>query len=234
MRASPYKVPFLVFEGLDGSGKTTLSQALSKIFAKHQVPHIRTREPGGSSLGEDVRRVLKGVKGQDKIDPLTEALLLNAARRDHVEHVILPALRAGQWVVCDRYVESTYAYQGGVCGVPQDTLESLHHLSVNSLMPDLTFFINTPIEVCLERLERRYLDTKKTGDRFEQWGAQNLAKLQHTYETFVQKFPHTHKVIDADVPIKMMHTILLILNDMFDLAFPLEKLSDFENIFSGI
>jgi dTMP kinase len=143
---------FITIEGPEGAGKTSQAARLEALIRDDGISVIRTREPGGTSLGERIRELLlAGVASTGPIDPLADALLFSAARRQLVEEVIRPAIEAGTTVVCARYADSTLAYQGYGAGVPIDQLRSLERIATGGLVPDLTILLDLPAEVGLSR-----------------------------------------------------------------------------------
>ena len=148
-------------EGVDGAGKTTHLAYLCDYLVKRQVTVLTTREPGGTHVGEQLRSML--LDAAQPIAPLTELLMMFAARAEHIQKVIRPALLAGTWVLCDRFTDATYAYQGGGRGIDSQHIEALEKMTQGSLRPDLTFLLDLPVEVGLRR--RRGLD--RSQDRFE-------------------------------------------------------------------
>lgn len=145
---------FISFEGGEGSGKSTQLQRLAERLRRHDVIVLTTREPGGTPGAEEIRRLL--VEGEPgRWDGRAEALLVNAGRADHVARLIRPALAAGTWVLCDRYVHSTLAYQGAARGLDEAELRSLHRFSTGDLWPDLTFVLDIDPAIGLARAARR-------------------------------------------------------------------------------
>jgi len=143
---------FITIEGPEGAGKTSQSARLEALLRDDGISVIRTREPGGTSLGERIRELLlAGGSSAGPIDPLADALLFSAARRQLVEEVIRPALEAGTTVVCARYADSTLAYQGYGAGIPIDQLQTLERIATGGLRPDLTILLDLPAEVGLGR-----------------------------------------------------------------------------------
>jgi dTMP kinase len=143
---------FITIEGPEGAGKTSQAARLEALLRDDGISVIRTREPGGTSLGERIRELLlSGGSSAGSIDPLADALLFSAARRQLVEEVIRPALEAGTTVVCARYADSTLAYQGYGAGLPIDQLRTLERIATGGLRPDLTILLDLPAEVGLGR-----------------------------------------------------------------------------------
>ena len=152
-REAPSRGWFITIEGPEGAGKTTQAARLEAHLQASGVPVIRTREPGGTALGERIRDLLLDAAGhRDRpIDPLADALLFNAARRQLVEEVIRPALSAATSVVCARFADSTLAYQGYGAGLPLEDLRALEHVATGGLRPDLTILLDLPPETGLGR-----------------------------------------------------------------------------------
>jgi dTMP kinase len=185
---------FITVEGGEGAGKTTqlafLREALERIG--HRV--LLTREPGGTPLGEAIRTLLLGHR-HDGMALATETLLMFAARAEHLERVIRPALAAGCWVLCDRFTDATYAYQGGGRGLPAARIAVLEDWVQGSLRPDWTLLFDLPIEVGLARAGRR-----GTADRFEREDWAFFERVRATYLERAGREPDRYRVVDADRP----------------------------------
>lgn len=178
---------FVSFEGIDGCGKTTQAALLSAALRRDGIEVVHTREPGGTPLGEQVRElVLHG----DHVAPWAEAALYAAARAQHVDQVIRPALDRGATVVCDRYLDSSVAYQGGGRGLGLDTVLELNLTVVDGLVPDRTFLV----EISPEEAERR---VGVTGDRIERDGVALWARAAETYRELASRFPERYVVVDG-------------------------------------
>ncbi|MCL4171200.1 UNVERIFIED_CONTAM: hypothetical protein GTU68_023840, partial [Idotea baltica] len=182
---------FLTFEGIDGSGKSTQSRLLAGHLETSGHEVVLTREPGGSPGAEDIRRLLvEGDPGRWSAE--TEILLFTAARRDHVERLITPALEAGKIVICDRFADSTRVYQGATRGDLRGTVDSLHNHMIG-LEPDLTLVIDMDPDIALERGLAR-----GTGeDRFEEFGADFQHKLRAGFLGLTGDFPDRTRLIDG-------------------------------------
>jgi len=180
---------FVTFEGIEGSGKSTAIAALAGLLRERGSPVLVTREPGGTPLGDAVRAIF--LESLVRIDPLTEAFLINAARAQHVTEVIGPALKEAQLVLCDRFFDSTIAYQGFGRGLDVDML--LHHCqdATQRIAPDLTFVLDVPPEVSAERVAAR-----GHGDRLDREGLAFHARVREGYLLLAQRFARMH-VIDA-------------------------------------
>ena len=145
---------FITFEGGEGTGKSTQIRLLDAFLGRRGLETVTTREPGGTPGAEAIRALL--VTGNpDRWDAATEALLMTAARRDHAEKVIRPALQRGAWVLCDRFADSTMAYQGYAGGMPRDGLEALYRFALGTLVPDLTIILDLPADEGLKRARVR-------------------------------------------------------------------------------
>ena len=147
---------FITLEGSEGSGKTTAARHLTDWLRGRAVATILTKEPGGTPLGDEVRRIVLHMRGMsDDLDPRADALLYAAGRAQHVARVIRPALERGDWVVCARYADSSLAYQGAGYGNDMSAMRQLQEFATGGLRPDLTLLIDVPVGVGLERTRRR-------------------------------------------------------------------------------
>lgn len=180
---------FISFEGIDGAGKTTHIDALERLWreAGHEV--VRTREPGGTALAEKLR----GLFLHDAMDPLTEALLVFAGRRDHIKQVIEPALARGAWVLCDRFTDATFAYQGGGRGFDLKVLTQLEDWVQSGLQPDLTLLFDLPPQVAAARLTQA-----RQPDRFEAQDLDFFERVRAGYRQRMEADPGRFVVIAAD------------------------------------
>lgn len=169
------KAKFITLDGIDGSGKTTQLNVVRDWFAQKRIPVIFTREPGGTPLGEQLRELL--LDPATKVSLHTEALLMFAARRQHLEEVILPALAQGIHVVSDRFTDATFAYQGGGRGLPEEKIALLEQWVQGSLRPDLTILLDVPLDVSMARIEGGRDDK----DRFELEDAAFFKRVRETY-----------------------------------------------------
>lgn len=185
---------FITLEGGEGAGKSTLAQTLITFLQDREIAVILTREPGGTKEAEAIRSlVVSGDK--DRFDPMTEALLFNAARRHHLTHSILPALEKGTWVICDRFVDSTLVYQGYVQGVDLDLLKKLHHDACDNVFPDITFLLDVPVDIGLYRAARRQHNISET--RFEQKGHAFHETVRSAFLELAQQHPTRYRVLDS-------------------------------------
>lgn len=188
---------FITLEGGEGAGKSTQIAALCDWLADRGVTAVRTREPGGAPGAEEIRRLL--VTGEPgKWDAITEALLMNAARRDHVVRTIRPALERGDWVICDRFYDSTLVYQGAAGGVPMAALRSLIDMAVEGTRPDLTLILDIDPETGLSRAGAR-----AGGEtRFERKGGAFHARVAQGFRDLAAAEPERCALIDAAQPLE--------------------------------
>ena len=183
---------FITLEGGEGAGKTTQVRLLVERLAAHGISAVATREPGGAPGAEDIRQLL--VSGETaRWQPMTEALLHTAARVEHVAHLVRPSLAAGSWVVSDRYVDSTRAYQGTAQGVGAEAVLALHHLALGGLLPDLTLILDLPVDVGLSRAHGR----AGGEDRYERMGAAFHENLRTAFQAMAGAEPHRCVLVDA-------------------------------------
>ena len=182
---------FISFEGTEGVGKTTLIRKLFEHFQAHGQEVVLTREPGGTPLAEQIRSLLLSVNHDEKMSNNTELLLMYAARPQHLQQVILPALAQGKMVLCDRFTDSSFAYQCAGRGLSRDKLELLNQNFVVK-MPDITFWLDAPIETGMLRARER-----GALDRFEQEKVAFFEKVRSGFQELYQAQPERMKRIDA-------------------------------------
>jgi dTMP kinase len=184
---------FITLEGGEGAGKSTQTRRLAAQLRLEGYEALETREPGGSPGGEQIRQLL--VRGETaRWDALSEALLLFAARHDHRRRLLAPALARGTWVVCDRFTDSTLAYQGYGHGLPLETLRRLDRLVMDGFHPDLTLLLDLPVEIGLARAKAR----EGTEDRFESLDLAFHKRLREGFLALAAAEPRRFAVIDAD------------------------------------
>lgn len=181
---------FITFEGIDGAGKSSAIGHVADFLRARGLTVLQTREPGGTAVGEKIREVLLESDGAPL--PETEALLVFAARLQHLREVILPALAAGTWVLCDRFTDATMAYQGGGRGVPRERLEVLRDWVQQGRNPDLTFLFDAPVETAEARLHRR-----GDLDRFEREARGFHARVREAYLELARENPDRIRRVDA-------------------------------------
>jgi dTMP kinase len=185
---------FITLEGGEGAGKSTQARRLVSMLQARGISCVTTREPGGSPGAEEVRQLL--VTGQpDRWDPLTETLLMFAARADHVARTIKPALEKRTWVVCDRFTDSTYAYQGAGRAVPRESIRRLESLVLAGFKPDLTLILDLPVEIGLSRSGAR----AGHENRFEQFDHDFHERMRSAFLTIARRAPERCAVIDASL-----------------------------------
>src|SRR5476649_981737 len=188
---------FITFEGGEGSGKSTHAAMLAQKLKSLSIPVVLTREPGGSTGAEIIRHIL--LSGVAKpLDEETETILFAAARDDHVRATILPALQAGQWVICDRFIDSTRVYQGILGNVDQRLIRSLERVTVGRARPELTFILDVPAKIGLARATARR--GKDVADRFEAESIEYHENLRKAYRALTNKKPKRCFVIDGRAP----------------------------------
>ncbi|MBL0011461.1 MAG: dTMP kinase [Nitrosomonas sp.] len=181
---------FITLEGIDGAGKSTQLTWIVELLQRAGLQTVVTREPGGTALGEQLRALLL-----DKTMTMhaeTETLLMFAARREHLDKVIIPALSQGQWVISDRFADASFAYQGGGRGLNVDKLSILEHWVQGELQPDLTLYFDVPVEVGMQRVSQI-----KNVDRFEKEQADFFQRVRAAYLDRARQFPDRIKIIDS-------------------------------------
>jgi len=182
---------FISFEGTEGVGKTTLIRKIHQYFEQQGKEVVLTREPGGTPLAEQIRSLLLAVNHEEQMSHDTELLLIYAARAQHLQQVILPALEAGKIVLSDRFTDASFAYQCSGRGLSQEKLQLLNQTFV-AKMPNITFWLDAPIELGMTRARER-----GALDRFEQEKLSFFAKVRAGYETLWQAAPERIKRLDA-------------------------------------
>ncbi|MFM7522827.1 MAG: dTMP kinase [Betaproteobacteria bacterium] len=183
---------FITFEGVDGAGKSTHITAFADALRQHGKTVVTTREPGGTPLGEKLRGLLL----HEPMHLETEALLMFAARREHLAQLIMPALVRGDWVISDRFTDASFAYQGGGRGLSLDKLSQLEHWVQGDLQPDLTLLFDVPLEVARERLQN-----SRDLDKFEQEQEDFFVRVRQVYLQRAAQFPERIRLIDSTRPI---------------------------------
>ncbi len=196
---------FIALEGGEGAGKSTQARMLAAALHARGISCTVTREPGGTPGAEAIRALLLGVEGEGW-HPRAEALLFAAARSDHVERLILPALAAGQWVICDRFVDSSRAYQGGAGGLSDADVLALHSIGSGGLLPDLTLLIEVSPDVAAARLTARDGDQP---DRIGGRGAAYHAAVAASFAHFASAEPSRFARIDGDGDAEAVHARVL-------------------------
>ncbi len=191
----PARGLFITIEGGEGVGKSTNIAFIEAYLRDQGVELEVTREPGGTDLAEAIRSVLLEPR-DEAVHPVTELLLMFAARSQHLHNRIEPALAAGQWVLCDRFTDATYAYQSGGRGVPAELVRKLEQMVQGDLRPDYTILLDAPVETGMQRaLERGQLD------RFEQEQLEFFERVRATYLTLAEESSGRYRLIDASLPL---------------------------------
>ena len=191
-----FKGKFITLEGIDGAGKSTHLSWIAEQLRGHHLEVVMTREPGGTPLGEKLREVVLN----QTMHPETETLLMFAARREHLDKVIIPALMHGAWVVSDRFSDASFAYQGGGRGLESDKLEILEQWVQQGLQPDLTLLFNVPVAICKQRLSGN-----ARFDRFEREQEIFFENVRSAYLKRAARYPKRFRVIDATQSIEQVN-----------------------------
>jgi len=186
---------FITFEGIDGCGKSIQISKFGATLKEQGIPLVITSEPGGTKIGQAIRKILLDVNNTD-IAYLTELFLYLADRVQHVSEVIKPALDAGKWIICDRYYDATTVYQGIVMEQQEKLIEQLNHEASLGCEPDITFLLDCPAEVGLKRTEGREKTDKKR-DRFERKSLDFHVKIRYGYLALAHKHKDRFKIIDS-------------------------------------
>ena len=205
---------FVTFEGLDGCGKSTQLEMLAAYLRGQGRAVLTTREPGGTPVGQKIRDVLLNVTAET-ITSLSELSLMFAARAQHIEQVILPALHRGEMVLCDRFTDSSFAYQGYGRGVPLDTIRTLEQVLCQGLGPDLTLILDLDAAISSERTAVRNRMTQQPNTRFEQEGMEFFERVREGYLAIARQEPHRVRVIDARGSIEQLHSAVRAAVDTF-------------------
>ncbi len=184
------RVRFITLEGTEGVGKTSNLEHVCHLLQRAGYEVVATREPGGTPLAESIRSLLLEVR-EEPVDPTVELLMVFAARAQHVARVIEPALAAGRWVVCDRFTDATFAYQGGGRGISMEDIATLESLVQGDLRPDLTLYLDVPVEVAAKRIAGR------DHDRFEREQMDFFERVRKTYLERAADEPQRVRVVDA-------------------------------------
>ena len=209
----------IVIDGVDGSGKGVQTRRLHQALLRAGLQSILTREPGGSPAAEEIRKLL--VEGEpEKWDSMTELLLMYASRKTHLNDIIQPALKQGQWVVCDRFADSSRAFQGIAGELGIEIVEKVHRLVVGSFEPDLVLILDIPESVALERA----LSRGGSEDRFEKKGSGYQARVRQAFLQIATIDPQRYQVIDANQAIdEVTLAIFETINRRYQLGLELDQ-----------
>jgi dTMP kinase len=185
---------FLTIEGIEGVGKSTQVARLSKGLNERGIAHVVTREPGGTPLAERIREIVLN-SGDETLPPTAELLLMFAARAVHLTNHVEPQLRAGRWVVCDRFIDATYAYQGGGRRLGLGNIRELETMVLGARRPDLTVLLDLPVDQALRRARQR--NAGAAADRFESERADFFERVREAYLSRAAAEPNRIAVVDA-------------------------------------
>ena len=183
---------FITFEGTEGVGKTTQIQLLEKYLKTKNIKCIITREPGGTPLGEKIRQLLLS-KAEENMDKLTELLLMFSARAQHLQEIIYPALKDNVWVICDRFTDASYAYQGGGRGISYPRIRMVENAVQDGFKPDLTILMSGNVESGMRRVTKR-----GEKDRFEMEDIEFFERVRENYLKLAKTEPQRFGFVDAD------------------------------------
>lgn len=186
---------FITLEGGEGAGKSTCIKVIADYFRERQLPLLVTREPGGTPLAEEIRALLLQ-RREEPVAPDAELLLMFAARAQHVQQAILPALARGEWVLCDRFTDATYAYQGGGRGHSLQSITALEQMVQGDLRPELTLLLDLPVAQGLARA-----DARAARDRFESEREEFFERVRAAYRARAAAEPERFRVVDASRPL---------------------------------
>lgn len=184
---------FITFEGTEGSGKTTIIENIANDLTNQHFKVIKTREPGGSKISEEIRSIILNVKNT-QMDAITEALLYAASRRQHISEVVLPHLNQGYIVLCDRYIDSSLAYQGYARNLGIDAVYQMNQFATEGLLPDLTIYIDVKPQVGLNRIQRNH----RTQDRLDLETIEFHNKVYQGYLEVAKKFPDRFIIVPGE------------------------------------
>jgi len=193
---------FITLEGIEGVGKTTALAHIEALFVNTNTPYLLTREPGGTPLAESIRKLLLSPE-TGNMSPESELLLLFAARAAHIRDVIQPALEQQHWVICDRFTDTSYAYQGAGRGIATDHIAYLENWIQADLRPGLTLVLDAPPKLALSRAKNR-----SAADRFEQESLEFFTRARAAYLARAEELPQRYQVIDASQPLTIIQAEL--------------------------
>ena len=211
---------FITFEGLDGCGKSTQLEKLADKLRSHGLEVMTTREPGGTAVGERIRALLLDTRVLG-LSPMAELALMFASRAQHLDEIILPALAAGHMVLCDRFTDSSEAYQGGGRKLGSQVVVDLHRVLCDNLKPDLTILMDCDLNISVERARRRNRERTGSSDesRFERENRAFFTRVHAAYHEIARREPERVAVVDArGTPEETHATILAVVNNKLSLA----------------
>lgn len=192
----------ITLEGGEGAGKSTNLAYIADYLIGHGIELVCTREPGGTPLAEQLRQLLLAPRAE-LVAPTAELLMVFAARSQHLQEVILPALERGQWVLCDRFTDATFAYQGGGRGMPISRIEQLQQMVQGEFRPDVTLILDLPVDVGMQRARAR-----AALDRFELEQLSFFSRVREAYLALASASPQRYRVIDASVSLERVQAAI--------------------------
>lgn len=199
------KSKFITFEGIEGCGKSTQAKKLHEFFLQKEIPAILTREPGGTVAGEKIRAILIDEK-IEKLEAKTELFLNFAARLEHVEKLIKPALAENKTVISDRFFDSTYTYQGNAFGLDENLIDEVKKMSIGNFAPDITFLIDLPVDIAFARIQNR-----ADNNRYEKLGLDFHQKVRDGFLYLAKKNPRINVIDGTKNPQEIFEKITHIL-----------------------
>jgi dTMP kinase len=199
---------FITFEGIEGCGKTTQIGRLTSFLKNARREFILTREPGGTEIGEQIRKILLDRENAG-LDPMSELLLYAAARVQHLRQTIFPALQEGRIVLCDRFMDATTAYQGYGRGLDPSWIDEIHRRAMDDVRPDLTFLLDLPVEVGLQRARNRMEGQTLSEDRFERVDLEFHRRVREGYLQLARREPDRFVILDGMKDEETLHREIL-------------------------
>jgi len=203
---------FISFEGIDGSGKTTQIKLLESYLKSQNLPVVLAREPGGTEVGESIRQILLQSK-TTHLKPMSELLLYYASRQENLHQKLLPALKNGSWVLCDRFADASMAYQGYGRGIDLGLIENLNRAVIADHWPKLTVLIDIDPALSLDRARARNQSNTVDEGRFERESGEFFTRVRRGYLEIAQKHPDRIRVVSGDQPIETLHQEIIGLLD---------------------
>lgn len=208
MTMNPFLGKFITLEGIEGMGKSTQLNVIADFLKQKNIQVITTREPGGTPIAEALRKILL-TDSDERIVSKTELLIFYAARLQHYENKIKPALEQGAWVISDRFYDATFAYQGGGRELGFDMISPLHHWVLGEFSPDLTFLFDGPVELSTQRLQARNAEKKIENDRIEKEKHSFFERTRQAYLELAQQDTNRFCILDATQNIHTVETHII-------------------------
>lgn len=205
------EMKFITFEGVDGSGKSTIIKMVSEYFEKNNIPYISTREPGGSRIAEQIRNIILSCENSD-LHPNTEALLYAAARAQHFSEIIEPAIKENKVVLCDRFLDSSLVYQGIARNLGVENVLNINKFAINDILPTKTIFFDVDPEIGLRRIN---LNKERELNRLDLEGLEFHNKVYNGYKQIINSDPNRFIIIDASQSIeKVFEDTILVIKEL--------------------